>query len=755
MAFSKNRRLADIVADTSGNINVPTQSDSDNDTSAASTAFVHSHVNALIDSAPGTLNTLNEIAAALNDDPTFTTTVNNAIATKLPLAGGTMTGDLILKSDGGDDVINVVHSGNTVKLVSIGQSSDNSGNGIIQLKRNNGQLHSQIHSHGSTYFNGGNVGIGFASGTPDGQLHIKGSTNKTLKLDPTFSSGTYTTLAFARNGTDKWRIFHKSDDSYLSFYNDAQTAHQLSLASNGDVGIGTTDTLAPLHIEGNTNEYADAPLLYFGTTSTANAAVRDWAIGPADSQYGNFHIFRGTSTGANAIGSTGQVFTIKSNGNVGIMNDNPQVQFAVATSTTSKNGIEFSLGSSQHYLQSYNRDTSAYADLKIDAKDLKFGADGAERLRIHNGQVSSSDEDVVYTADGVGVRSTHYANFEGQSWSSTDNNVNVRKALHEAAYGSYNVNFEPGPYSNGTYYVLAGKKANTANSYIKFKIALNKATHLKLTQTVTNSADATSRVTSIHYSFDDENYTQAVSAAFGAGSETTTATLNFNSIGTQSIGGVFTGNIYVRMRFYLGSSIHETLIGWKTIKIESKAEDMQLLNAGGPQYGPVEAAMFRLHNNTAIVNNNAGYCDLRLHDNSGYMNPEIFEVDTTGNYGIHIKRDGKVFVSANQDIITAGSTSYATLRIYRSPANDANNRVMAYQLITNTNGQWNSIHNSASFDVNAGDRVQFYIIAGNITNLDTTSWSQYNIMWMDSQHSGSDNRAVATYQENAHYDFIG
>ena len=99
MAYSKNRRLADIITDTSGNIHVhgitvPTQSDTDNDTSAASTAFVHSHVNALIDSAPGTLNTLNEIAAALNDDPTFTTTVNNAIATKLPLAGGTMTGNI-------------------------------------------------------------------------------------------------------------------------------------------------------------------------------------------------------------------------------------------------------------------------------------------------------------------------------------------------------------------------------------------------------------------------------------------------------------------------------------------------------------------------------------------------------------------------------------------------------------------------------------------------------------------------------------
>ena len=109
MAYSKNRRLADIISDTSGNISVqgitvPTQSISDNDTSAASTAFVHTHVNALIDSAPGTLDTLNEIAAALNDDPAFTTTVNNAIATKLPLAGGTMTGNI---SHAGDFTIDV------------------------------------------------------------------------------------------------------------------------------------------------------------------------------------------------------------------------------------------------------------------------------------------------------------------------------------------------------------------------------------------------------------------------------------------------------------------------------------------------------------------------------------------------------------------------------------------------------------------------------------------------------------------------
>jgi len=58
----------------------------------------------ITDSAPGTLDTLNELAAALGDDPNFATTTANNIATKLPLAGGTMTGDLT--------VPNIITSGN-------------------------------------------------------------------------------------------------------------------------------------------------------------------------------------------------------------------------------------------------------------------------------------------------------------------------------------------------------------------------------------------------------------------------------------------------------------------------------------------------------------------------------------------------------------------------------------------------------------------------------------------------------------------
>ena len=53
---------------------------------------------AVVDSAPGTLNTLNELALALGSDASFSTTVTNSIASKLPVTGGTMTGGLVVPS---------------------------------------------------------------------------------------------------------------------------------------------------------------------------------------------------------------------------------------------------------------------------------------------------------------------------------------------------------------------------------------------------------------------------------------------------------------------------------------------------------------------------------------------------------------------------------------------------------------------------------------------------------------------------------
>ncbi len=74
----------------------PTASAATNNTQLATTQYVTTAITNLIDSSPATLNTLNELAAALNDDANFAGTITSSIATKLPLAGGTMTGNIVM-----------------------------------------------------------------------------------------------------------------------------------------------------------------------------------------------------------------------------------------------------------------------------------------------------------------------------------------------------------------------------------------------------------------------------------------------------------------------------------------------------------------------------------------------------------------------------------------------------------------------------------------------------------------------------------
>ena len=69
-----------------------TQTVADNSTKVATTAFVRGEVTALVNSAPGTLDTLNELALALGSDAAFSTTVTNSLGLKAPLASPTFTG---------------------------------------------------------------------------------------------------------------------------------------------------------------------------------------------------------------------------------------------------------------------------------------------------------------------------------------------------------------------------------------------------------------------------------------------------------------------------------------------------------------------------------------------------------------------------------------------------------------------------------------------------------------------------------------
>ena len=242
MAYSKNRRLAEIISDTSGNLSVqgivvPTQSNSDNDTSAASTAFVHNHIDALVDSAPGTMNTLNEIAAALNDDAAFNTTVTNAIATKAPLASPSLTGSVTISATGtnASPHIKLAESGDTREFNIFNDGSGNgrlvladsdddtpdseivlADNGVIQFKTAN--------TNRVTIAATGRMAIGNNEGTSANNLTLHDSSSAELDLD---CSG---------GKNFRWQSTNASTLQLID--KDASNAVRFAVASGGDIGIG-------------------------------------------------------------------------------------------------------------------------------------------------------------------------------------------------------------------------------------------------------------------------------------------------------------------------------------------------------------------------------------------------------------------------------------------------------------------------------------------------------------------------------------
>lgn len=92
-----------------GNPTAPTQPAGNNSTRLATTAFVATAIANLINSAPGALDTLAELAAALGGDANFATTVTNALAGKQPLdatltalAGQSVSANQIIYATGAD-----------------------------------------------------------------------------------------------------------------------------------------------------------------------------------------------------------------------------------------------------------------------------------------------------------------------------------------------------------------------------------------------------------------------------------------------------------------------------------------------------------------------------------------------------------------------------------------------------------------------------------------------------------------------------
>ena len=125
-------------------VNATTQTSSDNTTKVATTAYVTTAVNNLINGAPAALDTLNELAAAMNDDAAFSTTVTNSLATKMPLAGGQFTGNITFSGSQTVDGRDLSVDGSKLDGIESGATADQTASDIKTLLNSSGLVNAQI-----------------------------------------------------------------------------------------------------------------------------------------------------------------------------------------------------------------------------------------------------------------------------------------------------------------------------------------------------------------------------------------------------------------------------------------------------------------------------------------------------------------------------------------------------------------------------------------------------------------------------------
>ena len=293
MAFSKARRLSDFIAadgsiptgkfasstitsahlvdgtvahadlhtnmDLTGKtVLVSTQSASDNDTSAASTAYVTTAIANLIDSAPGTMNTLNEIAAALNDDANFNTTVTNAIAAKAPLANPDFTGQLQV-SNSASTIQELTVTGNNTRSTLRLNSKDSSGNSVDL------RMHSLGDGPRGEIFTFSNHDLAFATNNSSPKMTLDTGGRLGIQQTPAANNFTLQVQGMQTNGTDGRVAYFRGYGTATSIgttgptvvlQNANNTVNNYTKLSFESAGAGETVSINS-HNRDHTNHYGD------------------------------------------------------------------------------------------------------------------------------------------------------------------------------------------------------------------------------------------------------------------------------------------------------------------------------------------------------------------------------------------------------------------------------------------------------------------------------------------------------------------
>ena len=177
-------------------VTATTQSQGDGSTNVATTAYVDTGLANLIDSAPGNLNTLNELAAAMNDNASFFSTV-------LPLSGGTMTGNISHAGDftldvGGDILLDA--DGENIKFLDGGTER-----GQIDLGSANFTLRAST-SDADMIFRVNDGGTEIVALTIDASAYGQLLAIANTPTNPTFSFGNDTNTGLTRPTADTLQL---------------------------------------------------------------------------------------------------------------------------------------------------------------------------------------------------------------------------------------------------------------------------------------------------------------------------------------------------------------------------------------------------------------------------------------------------------------------------------------------------------------------------------------------------------------------
>ena len=403
------------------------------------TSYADTAVAGIVDSAPGTLDTLNELAQALGDDPNFATTTATNLSQKLPKAGGTMTGDILFndnvkaKFGTGDDLI-ISHNGsNSIISNSTGFLDIRSDTVHIDNAANNEKM-AQFTADGSVdlYYDNvkkletTSVGIDvtgtvvadkmFVEGTADSRQWEAGSAGQKLAIYAYDNSTFYHRLETGNATNYQWGTYDN-----IPIYTITNNSIKTTLTNSGNFGIGTTGPSSLLHLA------STAPYITFEDTDNN----QDWQI-----QATAWFAIRDQTANAERM-------RIDSSGRVGIGSNNPTNRLHIFD-----NNSDISM------------DSSASGQLHIDGNGYGFGiALNAQGANIYT---NSASRDVIFGVNETEVARVKPAGLDVTGGIEVNNSTNYR-GIHLRGNGAPNVTFGRNNVTTAEW--KAGISGNTGTSF--------------------------------------------------------------------------------------------------------------------------------------------------------------------------------------------------------------------------------------------------------------------------------------------------